>query len=110
MFQYTPVEGFRDVTSFPDPSTEAEARDQIQSLLDQAATEINNRATRDEVQGIVLGQVPDGTITPVKLSFDPATQAELDAVSNNVNNLSNSIDSKTVGSKLYAYSNLGGAL
>lgn len=31
------------------------------------------------LQGILVGQVPDGSITPAKLSFDPATQAELDA-------------------------------
>lgn len=26
----------------------------------------------------VTGQIPDGSVTPSKLSFDPATQAELD--------------------------------
>ena len=30
----------------------------------------------------VLGQIPDGTVTPAKLSFDPATQVELDAAIN----------------------------
>jgi hypothetical protein len=32
-----------------------------------------------QIDGIVLGQIPNGSITPAKLSFDPATQAELDA-------------------------------
>lgn len=36
--------------------------------------------TDSSIAGVVLGQIPDGTITPAKLSFDPATQAELDAV------------------------------
>lgn len=35
-------------------------------------------ATSEEVQAVVLGQVPDGSLTPSKLSFDPATQVELD--------------------------------
>ena len=42
-------------------------------------TELDIFATKVEVQGVVLGQIPDGTLTPAKLSFDPATQAELDA-------------------------------
>ena len=35
-------------------------------------------ATKDELIGIVLGDVADGSITIPKLSFDPATQSELD--------------------------------
>lgn len=30
-----------------------------------------------QLQAAVIGQIPDGSITPVKLSFDPATQVEL---------------------------------
>jgi len=32
-----------------------------------------------QVNDVVSGVIPDGSITPEKLSFDPATQAELDA-------------------------------
>lgn len=32
------------------------------------------------IGAVVLGQIPDTTITPAKLSFAPATQVELDAV------------------------------
>lgn len=32
---------------------------------------------KSQIDATVLGQIPDGTITPVKLSFDPATQVEL---------------------------------
>ncbi len=31
-----------------------------------------------QIDSTVLGQIPDGSVTPVKLSFDPATQVELD--------------------------------
>jgi hypothetical protein len=33
---------------------------------------------KQQIDSAVLGQIPDGSVTPVKLSFDPATQAELD--------------------------------
>lgn len=32
---------------------------------------------KTQIDGTVLGQIPDGSVTPVKLSFDPATQLEL---------------------------------
>lgn len=43
-FAFTPTEGFRNGTSFPDPSTETEAREQLQRLHDQ---------TRDFINGVV---------------------------------------------------------
>lgn len=33
---------------------------------------------KTQIDSTVLGQIPDGTLTPVKLSFDPATQVEFD--------------------------------
>lgn len=43
------------------------------------------------VGGVVLGQIPDGTVTPSKLSFDPATQAELDShMADNVKHIASS--------------------
>lgn len=47
-----------------------------------------------QLTGIVTGQIPDGSVTEAKLAFAIATQAELDAAS--------------IGSKQYAYRNLGG--
>jgi hypothetical protein len=38
-----------------------------------------------QITSATLGQIPDGSITPAKLSFDPATQAELDALSTTIN-------------------------
>lgn len=40
---------------------------------------------KSQINNVVLGQIPDGSITIQKLAFDPATQAELDTVSNNLN-------------------------
>lgn len=34
---------------------------------------------KTQMDSTILGQIPDGTVTPVKLSFDPATQEELQA-------------------------------
>lgn len=48
----------------------------------------------DTVAGVVLGEIPDNSLTEAKLAFPIATQAELDAVS--------------IGSNMYAYKNLGG--
>ncbi|MED4980590.1 hypothetical protein P9726_13625 [Geobacillus stearothermophilus] len=50
------------------------------SNAQQALEEINSR-----VNQYTLGQIPDGSITLQKLAFDPATQAELDTVINNLN-------------------------
>lgn len=43
-----------------------------------------------QLSGIVLGQIPDNTITPIKLTFDPATKLD------------------SVPSRIYAYRNNGG--
>lgn len=50
------------------------------SNTQQALEEINSR-----VNQYTLNQIPDGSITLQKLAFDPATQAELDTVINNLN-------------------------
>lgn len=50
------------------------------SNTQQALEEINSRFKQ-----YTLGQIPDGSITLQKLAFDPATQAELDTVINNLN-------------------------
>lgn len=33
---------------------------------------------KQQIDSTILGQIPDGSITPSKLSFDPATQTEID--------------------------------
>ena len=45
----------------------------LKTYVDAQVTAIN-----DAMAGIVLGSVSDGSITPEKLSFDPATQTELE--------------------------------
>lgn len=71
-FQFTPEDGFKNATSFPDPSTKEEARAQVQSLLDQLKDALNtldlDKATKAEVAAIVLGQITDGSLLDVKLS------------------------------------------
>ncbi|NNU85342.1 hypothetical protein ETC05_16515 [Geobacillus sp. BMUD] len=44
------------------------------SNVQQALESVNNK-----INQTALGQIPDGSITPQKLAFDPATQAELEA-------------------------------
>lgn len=71
-FQFTPTDGFKNATSFPNPSTEVEAREQVQSLLDQLRDAINaldlDKATKAEVAAIILGQITDGSLIDAKLS------------------------------------------
>lgn len=103
-FQYNPVDGFKNVATFPDPTTQTGGREQIQSLMDQARDAINavdtdlqadklaltnhktssdhdgryyteaesdaKYALASDIQGIVLGQIPDGSLTDGKLSND----------------------------------------
>ena len=74
---------------FPTHETsEAQVRSDMQALHDEARNYIDEKlipevenelalkATKDEIRGIVLGQIPDGTLTHDKLSAE--LQAELD--------------------------------
>jgi hypothetical protein len=76
--QYDPVDGWNDTseTVFKTNPSDVEVRPMFQRLFDQIKTFINTTliswikttfATRLEIQGIVLGQIPDGTITVSKL-------------------------------------------
>ena len=40
-FNYVPANGFRDASSYPDPASEAQAREQLMSLHDQMRTYVN---------------------------------------------------------------------
>jgi len=54
-----------------------EARNYIdEKLIPEVENELALKATKDEIRGIVLGQIPDGTLTRDKLSAE--LQAELD--------------------------------
>jgi len=65
-----------------------QARDAVNAVdVDLQATKgglSTTYATLSELQNVVLGQIPDGSITIPKLSFDPATQVELDTTNSNL--------------------------
>lgn len=74
--QYNPTDGLRNVDTFPsNPAAEADARNQVQTVLDQAMDAVNevetdmqtNYATKAELDGMILGQIPDNSITDSKL-------------------------------------------
>lgn len=140
---FVPATGFRDATAYPtNPVNEAAARDQIQDGLDQIRDYINNdlipsllainipitnisgvtateiqtalEQLKSQINGIAINDIPDGSITEVKLAFDPATQTELDAIgsalTSSINTTNTNLTNQTVGSIVYAYKNLGGGL
>lgn len=101
--------------------------EQVKVAFDQAAIDIKayingtltneidtTLATKAELQGVVLGTIPDGTITEAKLAFSPATDAELSAVQSALNAAivasSTAITSSAayIGGQLYAYRNSKG--
>lgn len=94
------------IQALPDePTISANA---LKAKFDEGAllikTYINNTLTTEidtTVAGVILGQIPDGTITLVKLSSALQTtindKAEQTYVDNNI-----------IGSRVYAYNNLGG--
>ncbi len=43
-FNFTPINGFEDSVSFPDPSSEEEAREQLMTPLNQLKTYVNSMA------------------------------------------------------------------
>jgi hypothetical protein len=106
--QYDPVDGWNDTseTIFKTNPSDVEVRPMFQRLFDQIRDFINNIlitwanntfASRTEVQGIVLGQIPNGTLTQVKMASDMldfVKKQKADAIANtfysNVN--TNSLD------------------
>lgn len=115
----------------------------IESGIYASAIDVGDMSTVSTISKVVAGAITelhlniqnidttpaDGSITPVKLSFDPATQAELDTLAgvgntktvkqldteaaahlaDNVTQFA-AVDRKLVGSIIYAYKNIGGAL
>ena len=61
----------------------------IESLKSYVDTDY---ALKSELNNLVLGEIPNDSLTTEKLAFDPAIQSEI------------------FGSKVYAYKNIGGAL
>lgn len=61
-FQYTPPEGFRDGTSYPNPANGTEARNQLQTPLDQIRDFVNSICTMYGVNVVTLKITDDRTI------------------------------------------------
>lgn len=85
---------WRNSSDFPTfEASEAKVREDMQLLHDEAKTHINEvlipavengfsdadktYATKDELKGVVLGQIPDGTITSEKLADDAVTAGKI---------------------------------
>lgn len=56
-----------------------------ENLIPEVANELGMKATKDEVRGIVLGQIPDGTLTYDKLSAALKTELDDKATQEQVN-------------------------
>lgn len=56
-FNYTPANGFRDTTAYPNPANEIDTRNQFQTPLDQVRDYINSIATKygDDVVKFRIG-------------------------------------------------------
>lgn len=73
-FSFTPAIGLKDNGAFPtSPNSEADARQQIQTVLDQIKNYINNVI----ISSIAAGGIDDGGITTVKLAALAVTAAKL---------------------------------
>jgi hypothetical protein len=94
------------IQALPDePTISANA---LKAKFDEGAglikTYLNSTLTTEidaEIAGIVLGDIPDGTITLVKLST---------SLQNTINGKASQtfVEENIVGSRIYAYNNLGG--
>lgn len=77
---YDPIDGFLNTDIFPtNPSTQAITRGLFQRFFTQVQTFINTTliawanatfAKTTDLQGIILGQIPDNTISVPKLTID----------------------------------------
>ncbi len=76
-FIFDPPTGHNDTTVFPTNPSKEQTRGLFQRLHDQTRDFINGTfltwikntfATKTEIGNIVLGQIPDGSLTDVKLS------------------------------------------
>lgn len=79
--------------------------DKLQGMLEWLKT---------QTDGIVLGQIPDGSLTPVKLSFNPSTKEELDEYILNLSSLTLNKGASLIGihdvGGYYESENVEGAL
>jgi len=58
-FAFTPANGFKDSTSFPNPTTESATREQFQRIPDQIKDYINSVVTKQGSEVVIL-KVTDG--------------------------------------------------
>ena len=67
-FQFSPVNGFEDSASFPDPGSEADAREQLMRLHNQMKTYVNEMSTL--VTTIAAGQQVPGELDDLVARLD----------------------------------------
>lgn len=67
-FQFSPVNGFEDSASFPDPGSEADAREQLMRLHRQMQTYVNEMSTL--VTTIAAGQQVPGALDDLVARLD----------------------------------------
>lgn len=75
-FNFSPTDGFRDSSYFPDPGSETETRDQLQTLHDQTRDFINTYLLTLSDGQVVRLRINDGTI---EYSEDGETWTATDA-------------------------------
>lgn len=67
-FQFNPVNGFEDSASFPDPGSEADAREQLMRLHKQMQAYVNEMSTL--VTTIAAGQQVPGALDDLVARLD----------------------------------------
>ena len=67
-FQFTPINGFEDSASFPDPGSEADAREQLMRLHKQMQAYVNEMSTL--VTTIAAGQQVPGALDDLVARLD----------------------------------------
>ncbi|MCH4182985.1 MAG: collagen-like protein [Prevotella sp.] len=93
-FEFNPTTGYNDASSFPDPGTESETREQIQNLHDQTRDYINNvlltgitgtsgaanigTASGQTVQAALDGKPDSSNIKAIRLNDDNAIETSAD--------------------------------
>lgn len=67
-FQFSPINGFEDSASFPDPGSEADAREQLMRLHKQMQAYVNEMSTL--VTTIAAGQQVPGALDDLVARLD----------------------------------------
>lgn len=77
-FKFVPQDGFRDASAFPNPTSEAETRSQMQSIPDQLKDYINNEIL-DDNGNIDVSNIPVATSTTPGL-MPPTDKVKVDGL------------------------------